>query len=79
MPKANAAGLNDHLAEIAKAVSPGAHAVLILDGAGWHKSGDLTIPDITMLSKMLPYDPELNLVENIWQFLRRIKLAYRLY
>lgn len=79
MPKANAAGLNEHLAEIEKAVTPGAHAVLILDGAGWHTSGDLTIPDNISLLKLPAYAPELNPVENVWQYLRRNKLAHRLY
>jgi len=79
MPQANAAGLNHHLAEVEKAVTPGAHAVLILDGAGWHTSKDLTIPDNISLLKLPAYAPELNPVENVWQFLRRNKLAHRLY
>jgi len=79
MPQANAAGLNDHLAEVEKAVTPGAHAVLILDGAGWHTSKDLTIPDNISLLKLPAYAPELNPVENVWQCLRRNKLAHRLY
>ena len=35
-----------HLAEIAKQVAPGAHAVVVLDGAGWHRQGgELRVPD----------------------------------
>ena len=34
-----------HLAEIAQAVAPGAHAVVLLDQAGWHQSKRLVIPD----------------------------------
>ena len=45
MPYANTEAMNKHLEEIAKAVSPGAHAVLVLDGAGWHGSGELVIPE----------------------------------
>jgi hypothetical protein len=33
-----------HLAEIARAVAPGAHAVLLLDQAGWHLSDKLVVP-----------------------------------
>ena len=33
--------MNLHLAEIAQAVAPGAHAVLLLDQAGWHLSDKL--------------------------------------
>ena len=38
--------MNLHLAEISRTVSPGAHCVLTLDGAGWHQTGgDLVLPD----------------------------------
>ncbi len=79
MPRANAESLNDHLAEIARTVVPGAHAVLVMDGAGWHKSNDLVVPGNISLLELPPYAPELNPVENIWQYLRRNKLAHRLY
>jgi len=36
--------------EIAQAIAPGAHAVLIVDQAAWHTSPKLAIPDnITIL------------------------------
>src|SRR6201987_5283287 len=38
LPRCNTAAMNLHLAEIAQAVAPGAHAVLMLDQAGWHLS-----------------------------------------
>jgi hypothetical protein len=42
--------MNLHLAEISKAVAPGAHAVLIMDQAGWHTTPKLNLPDnITLL------------------------------
>ena len=40
MPMVNTIAMNEHLVEIGRCVSPGAHAVLILDGAGWHPHGD---------------------------------------
>ncbi len=33
-----------HLAEIARAVAPGAHAVLLLNQTGWHTARKLTVP-----------------------------------
>ena len=40
-----------HLEEISSQVAPGAHAVLILDQAGWHTTKKLSVPDnITLLS-----------------------------
>lgn len=59
-----------HLEEISSQVAPGAHAVIILDQAGWHGSGKLEIPPNITLLHLPPRSPELNPVENIWQFLR---------
>jgi hypothetical protein len=53
MPYANTEGINRHLDEIA--VSPGAHGVVVLDGAGWHGSLDLIIPDNITLIPLPPY------------------------
>ena len=79
MPFANADALNTHLEEIACHVADDAHAVLVLDGAGWHVSHDLKIPGNITLLTLPPYAPELNPVENIWEYLRQNKLAHRLY
>jgi len=50
LPRCNIAAMNLHLAEIAKTVAPGAHAVLMLDQAGWHRSDKLVVPaNITLL------------------------------
>ena len=59
-----------HLAEIAKEVAPGAHAVLVLDGAGYHAATALKVPGNITLLKLPPYAPELNPVENVWEYLR---------
>jgi transposase len=61
--------MNLHLAEIAKDVAPGRHAILLLDQAGWHTSAKLEIPvNITLLP--LPAKcPELKTVEKVWEFM----------
>ena len=64
-----------HLAEIAKTVALDAHALLILDGAGWHGAKKLTVPPNITLLKLPPYAPELNPMENVWAYLRANKLA----
>jgi len=73
MPYANTKAMNKHLQEIGKAVAPGAHAALVLDGAGWHDSADLVMPDNITPMVLPPYSPELNPVENIWEYLRKNK------
>jgi transposase len=68
-----------HIDEIARTVARGAHAVLLLDRAGWHTTAALAVPkNITMI--LLPSRaPELNPVENIWQYLRANWLSNRVF
>jgi len=68
-----------HLAEIAKAIAPGAHAVLLLDQAGWHLSARLAVPQNITIIPLPPKSPELNPMENIWQFLRDNWLSNRIF
>jgi transposase len=79
MPYANSEAMNLHLREIGRAVAPGAHAVLVLDGAGWHTSHALDPPGNITLLCLPPYSPELNPVENVWEYLRKNSLALRIY
>ena len=44
MPYADTEAMQLHLDEISRTVARGAHAVLLLDRAGWHTTGHLTIP-----------------------------------
>ena len=67
--------MNAHLAEISRSVAAGAHAVLILDGAGWHDANALVVPDNISLLTLPPCSPELNPVENVWQHMRANGLA----
>lgn len=68
-----------HLIEISRAVAPGAHAVLLLDQAGWHMTDKLPIPDNITLLPLPPRCPELNPVENLWQFIRDNWLSNRIF
>src|SRR6267143_120605 len=79
LPRCNIAAMNLHLAEIAMAVVPGAHAVLVLDQAGWHLSDKLIVPPNITLVPLPPKCPELNPVENIWQFIRDNWLSNRVF
>jgi transposase len=80
LPKADAEAMNLHLTEISRQVTPGAHAVLWADGAGWHRiGGKLNVPDNITLLKLPPYSPELNPVENVWQYLRQNQLSNRVF
>ena len=68
-----------HLAEISAMADPGAHAVVILDQAGWHVSKKLAVPGNLTLVPLPPRAPELNPVENVWQFIRDNWLSTRVF
>lgn len=44
--------------------------LMIMDGAGWHKSKKLVVPENIMIQILPPYSPELNPTENIWDEIR---------
>jgi transposase len=75
LPAANTEAMALHLAEIGRRVAPGTHAVLVFDGAGYHLAKDLAILENITLVSLPPYAPELNPVENVWEYLRGNKLA----
>ena len=79
LPACNTEAMQLHLDEIATKVTPGAHAVLILDRAGWHGAKDLKAPGNISLLPLPPRSPELNPQENIWQFMRANWLSNRVF
>ncbi len=79
MPRANTEAMQKHLEEISLSVAAKAHGVVIMDGAGWHKSDALNIPENLSILFLPPYSPELNPTENIWQFLRQTYLSNRVF
>jgi transposase len=79
MPWCDTGAMQAHLVEIGAMVAAGAHAVVILDQAGWHLSTGLAVPDNVTLLSLPPRSPELNPVENVWQFLRDNWLSNRIF
>ena len=80
MPAVNTEAMNEHLKEISAQVAPGAHAVLVCDGAGWHQHGErLRLPRNITLLPLPPYSPELNPMENVWDYLRGNILSSRVW
>ena len=79
LPACNGEAMQLHLNEIATKVTPGAHAMLLLDQAGWHGVAILTVPSNISLVPLPPRSPELNGQENIWQFMRANWLSNRVF
>ena len=79
LPYCDTQAMAAQLAEISQAVAPGAHAVLLLDRAGWHVSPKLKVPANITLLPLPPRAPESNPMENVWQFVRDNWLSNRLF
>ncbi len=70
LPIANTEAMQMHLDEISKHVARKAHGVVLMDRAGWHTTGKLNVPKNLTIILLPSRSPELNPVENIWQYLR---------
>jgi hypothetical protein len=79
MPYADTQAMQLHLNEISRTVATRAHGVLLLDRAGWHTTGSLDVPKNMTLIFLPSRAPELNPVENVWQYLRQNWLSNRVF
>lgn len=77
LPTANTEAMQLHLDEIAKHVARNAHAVVLMDRAGWHSTDKLSLPRNITIIVLPSKSPELNPVENVWQYLRANWLSNR--
>ena len=79
LPRCTTEAMALELAEISQAVAPGAHAIVLLDQAGWHVSPKLKVPANITLLPLPAKAPELNPMENVWQFVRDNWLSNRVF
>ena len=79
VPYADTEAMQLHLNEISRHVARGAHAVLLLDRAGWHTTTNLDVPENITPIFLPSRAPELNPVENIWRYLRANWLSNRVF
>ena len=61
--------MNIFLAEVSKRY-PDDVILMVVDNVSWHKSKTLIVSENIKLYPLLPYTPELNLIETIWDELR---------
>ena len=79
LPWANTEAMQLHLDEISRYVARKAHAAVLMDRAGWHTTGKLQVPKNITIILLPSRSPELNPVENIWQYLRQNWLSNRVF
>ena len=69
LPRVNTVCMQVFLDEVSSRY-PSEHLLMVMDGAGWHKSKSLHVPETMRLIVLPPYSPELNPVENLWEEIR---------
>ncbi len=77
--RANTQEMNRHLLDIGAAVPDGRHALVVLDGAGWHRSRDLDCPENVPVLRLPPYSPEPDPVETVFRFLKARHFASQVF
>lgn len=77
LPAVSTEAMDVFLRHFAAMLPTDEHALMVLDGAGWHIAHDLAVPDNVTLLRLPPYTPELNPVERVWLHLRERHLSHR--
>lgn len=75
VPWVNKEIMVEHLKQISAVTERGRHAVVIMDGAGWHTNDIAQEFHNLSIIKLPPYSPELNPIEQVWNWLRQHYLA----
>ena len=78
-PFVNKEAMTQHMRQISQATPVGRHAVVIIDGAGWHTDDTAAELSNLTLIKLPPYSPELNPIEQVWSWIRQHCLSNRVF
>lgn len=78
LPTADTEMMNIFLAQVSEEYAT-SFVVMQVDGAGWHHSHDLTIPENIRLIFQPPYSPEVNPVEHLWEEIREKHMANQIF
>ncbi|NBR95639.1 MAG: IS630 family transposase [Proteobacteria bacterium] len=77
MPAVNTDCMNVYLKELSEEIKE--DFILIMDGAGWHKSKGLIVPKNIQIVLLPPYCPELNPVEGLWKYIKNHTIKNRVF
>jgi transposase len=70
LPHTNVESMQVFLSEFSKQISTERHVALVIDNAGWHTARELIIPKNITLIPLPPYSPELNAMEQVWEWMK---------
>ncbi len=76
--KVNTVVINEFLKQMSQYLGE-KEAIIVMDGAGWHKSKDLEVPQNIEIVYLPPYSPELNPVEKLWQYVKFHTIKNKIY
>ena len=71
--------INVFLKQFSETIPVEEHAVVVWDGAGFHRAKALKVPENITLVRLPPYSPELNPIENLWHYLKSHFWSNRVY
>ncbi len=78
LPYVDTVCMNAFLKEMSKEIGE-SEAVVVMDGAGWHKSKNLIVPKNIIIKLLPPYCPELNPVERLWLYIKQNTIRNKIY
>jgi transposase len=78
MPKVNTATMNEYLSQLSRELGE-RQTIVVMDCAGWHRSGSLRVPQNIEILYLPPYSPELNPVEKLWQYIKSHLIKNKIY
>ena len=71
--------MNLFFEKLSERIQDGHHAIVVMDGAGFHRGNMLKIPENITIRILPSYSPELNPIERIWQWLKEHHLGNRIF
>ena len=79
LPHANTQAMNKFLEDFSLTIQCNRHVTLLVDNAGWHRANRLKVPSNITLIPLPPYAPELNAMEQIWEWIKNHFLSNQCY
>ncbi len=70
---------NKFLEDLSRSIQGNRHIALLTDNAGWHTAKKLTVPSNITLIPLPPYAPELNAMEQVWEWIKNHYLSNQCY
>lgn len=78
-PRLDTRYINTFLRQFSETLAPDEHAVMLWDGAGFHRGKELVMPANITAIQLPAYSPEFNPIENLWHYLKSHYWSNRAY